>query len=382
MSYRYPKLDPNIDGLLARNEMEYPTEDVSFVYLAAIDKIERLDITSGGISSGSGIIYGTSDSFTDKSIQGQGGGNYPIWLGRYVDGQNYYFMRIGVPDATNDFGIRKVVSGTTIELSSESVDLSDVGYLCSFSNSGSTLKGFRIDMVTPKLTTTDTSFTNGKFGIFSYFGESSSNRWTDPFGTYLRPPSTQLPPAQRILEFEITGTGSEDDPIRPNFSQNIQDHPEFGKIDTLTVTWGAFDYKYESTILAVITGDNYYQQGAILEQESYVKNKNLKVFRPPRDLLEAKQLHSQIKSERPDIIAGSHNLAYQCIGHPDLEPLAVADFYDGFVQGTYNIKELDKVPQWELERTIKMWEKRLELSSITSTEKDKHFPRLRSVIKV
>lgn len=359
---------------IPRTKLEYPTEDVPLIYLMAIGKFKWF----GAITGRNAVV--TVDSFTDKAVETPSVSDY-LGLhvfGRIVDANNCYYGRIIPANVTADDEIRVVSAGTGTVLASSAVDLSG-SYLVKFSCSGSTLSWFRDDMTTPVISATDTTFTSGLFG--SMLGAPDYDDENYPAFGYLRPPASPLPPAQRIIEAEITGSGTPEDPIRPNFKQLLDKHPEFGDIDILAVTWGAFDYKGEPTMLCVVTGDNPYRSGAILEQESYAKSKNLKVFRPPRDLTEARELHKQIKAGRPDLIAGVHNLAYHTIGDENLEPLAVADFYDGFVQGIYDMKDLEKVPRWELERTIRMWLDRLERSNVTAEEKDKARRKLRGVLK-
>lgn len=375
MTYRYPKIDPNIDGKVARTELEYPTSDVTFSYLASINKAEY----AYGTNIFAAIL--TVDSFTDKATATSVAANISNpCLARFVDASNHYYVRHDIPQTTADFRLHKVVAGTHTLLGYEAIDLTAHSSEEAISCSGSTIKAFRNDLTTPKVSVTDTDLVSGQYGLGGVPGNQYG--FVQHVGGKLLTPLSRLLQAQRILEFDVVGTGKDDDPLKPNFAQLIDKHIEYGNIDKLSITWSAFDYKGEATMLITVFGDNPYQQGAILAQESYVKSKNLKVIKPPRDLLEAKQIYTSIKQERPDMIVGVHNLAYQCIGDEDLEVLAVADFYDGFVQGTYDIKDLHKVPEWELEKTIEMWIERLKKSKITTTEKDKHERKLKEVLKV
>jgi hypothetical protein len=374
--------DADIDGVvdltaiptIPRSNLEYPTENVSFAYLAAINKLTWGD----AFGPYSYAFIGTIDSFTDKAVELPGRDNALTCCGRYVDLNNQYINWLNSGGATADHKISEIIAGAITGLAAEAVDIGTNSFHnLKFSISGSTLSSYRDWATTPQISLTNTDLTSGLYGMFLAGGYHSDGT----FMAQLLAPSSPLPQAQRILEVEIIGEGTEDDPIRPNFAQLLDKHPEFGDIDKLAVTWGAFDYKGESTMLVVITGDNPYQQGAILKQEEYVKSKNLKVFKPPRDLAEARELHKQIKKDRPDIIAGFHNLAYQTIGAEDIEPPAVADYYDGYTQGIYDLKDLEKVPSWELERTMNRWMKRLEKARVTSEEKDKHMRKLKGVLK-
>lgn len=55
--------------------------------------------------------------------------------------------------------------------------------------------------------------------------------------------------------------------------------------------------------------------------------------------------------------------------------------YEPLTQRIYGFKDLERVPEWELERTIKMWVERLEKSRVSATEKDKHKKKLEKVLK-
>jgi len=359
-----------------RSDLEYPTEDVNLTYLLAISKADWWNEEEGARS---GLV--TVDSFTDKAGQ-MPCADYGGIAGRFQDAGNYYGVKIATPVSTNDFVMFKFSGGNLGTMGSEAVDLDNKWYRVMLSITGSTLKGFRTDMTTPKISATDTTFASGKYGTYQDGGRGlySSCMWD---ACKLLAPATPLPPAQSIVEVEVVGSGSPEDQIRPNFAQLLDKHPEFGDIDKYAVTWGAFDYKGESTMLVVVTGDNPYQSGAILKQIEHAKSKNLKVYKPPRDLTEVKQLHRQIKQDRPEIIAGVHDLAYQCIGHEKLEHLAVADFYDGFTQGIYDTKNLKNIPDWELRKTIAMWKDRLKrVTTITATEVDKHMKKLEEFERV
>lgn len=419
--------DSDADGVIdltaiptiPRTKLEYPTEDVSFAYLASINKIQYSSI---GVYGGAVI---TLDSFTDKAVETVTNPyNYAVNTARHQDKNNYYINRLIVDATTADHDLMKIVAGAATQLAVESVDIDKSGEILCISCSGSTIKSLRyllssptqsIINITPTaiISATDTSFTSGYFG-FRPSPPASPPGYCDTTSARLIIPQTNLPKAQRIIELEITDL----DLIKPNFSHNFVDVdkltniPNFLKeeakryemlkakgftdeeisllfgyipqhhVDLNAITWGAFDYKGESTILVIITRDNPYQSGAILTQEEYAKSKGLKIFKPPRDLTEARELHKQIKADRPEIIAGVHNLAYQCIGDENLEPLAIADYYDGFTQGIYDMKNLDRVPDWELERIIKRQMDRLERGKVTAEEKDKHIKKLKTFQKL
>jgi hypothetical protein len=52
------------------------------------------------------------------------------------------------------------------------------------------------------------------------------------------------------------------------------------------------------------------------------------------------------------------------------------------VQGIYDWKWLEKVPEWELERTIKMWIERTKRADVPAGEKEKGINKLKRVLKL
>ena len=58
---------PGLKPPVKRADLEYPTEDVTFTYLAAINKLRTVSGYGGGRTSARWIL--TVDSFTDKAIE-------------------------------------------------------------------------------------------------------------------------------------------------------------------------------------------------------------------------------------------------------------------------------------------------------------------------
>ena len=404
-------VNKNVD--IRRLQLEYPTENVTFAYLAIIGK------TTWGWTNPSWrpVYLVTIDSFTDKAVRLFFANNGDAWGGqvRYQDQDNtyYHMFQLGATTADHQLRIRQAATETII--ASEAVDLTTGYYDAVVSMSGSTIKGSRDGGSTFPISATDTTFTSGAYGTVIGEARDGAEQISDAFSSKLLAPLSPLSKALRIFEIDIIEEVDQTlniKTIKPNFTNNLVEVatltnlPDFlqqeakryeilkakgftdeeieallgyipqHQVDLNSITWGAFDYKGEPTMLCVVTGDNPYKQGAILEQESYVKSKNLKVFKPPRDLLEARQLYAQIKADRPEIIAGVHNLAYQCIGAEELEYLAVADFYDGFTQGIYNAKDLKNVPDWELRKTIERWKDRLKRVTIAKLDAERHLKKL------
>lgn len=200
------------DRSITRDKLEYPTEDVTFAYLGIIDKL-----TSEENPNPYWFPILTVDSFTDKSIQYYGFPNYAQSFARWVDKNNFYTMWINTSASTADFKLAKRVNGTLTTLATESVDLSTIVYLLKLSCSGSTISAFRSDMTTPKLSVTDTDLASGKFGVALVDNRTYKN--ADIALTWLKPPSSFLPRVLAIIEIEIVGSGSDDDPYRPNLAQ-------------------------------------------------------------------------------------------------------------------------------------------------------------------
>ena len=376
--------DSDVDGVLdlaviptiTRSKLEYPTEDVTFAYLAAINKTDV-----GEAFQAAPVL--TIDEFTDKAVKNAATGEAAIAsYGRYNDSDNYYSHQHAPTLSTADHRLLKYEGGSCSVLASESVDLnSEHGYLYKFSISGSTLKGYRSDMTTEKVSATDTSFASGKWGVgTSYYTFGGG---TGSFGAKLLAPSSPLTKPKIIVECEITGSGTSEDPFRPNLKQELSKHDKFGNIDKLSVTWGAFDHKPEhNTMLICITGGNQYTgDKAILEQIEHAKRKNLKVVKPPKDYHEACEQYRKLKKEFPEWIAGKENYIYQC-GF-DIEPLAVADFYYGeLLEHKTHYKQLKRVPEWEMERTIKRWRDLHKHVKAPREEVEKHAKKLDEVIRV
>jgi len=379
--------DSDVDGVfdlaaiptIPRSKLEYPTEDVTFAYLAAINKIKHFphsDTWSGGHE----VL--TYDSFADKAVEvALRDGAGAIGRGDGVDDE--YEAWLESEASTADFALTKIVNGVLTVLASEAVDIgANSTHLVKISISGSTIKGYRNDMVTEKISATDTDLASGYFGYKFH----SDSRPLSGFDAILQAPSSPVNPAKAIVEVEVIGNGTEDDPFKPNLAKLLDKHPEFGDIDKLVVTWGAFDPKPEhNTMLITITSGNPYTgEKAITEQIEHAKSKNLKVLKPPSDYSEAIEQYRQLKKDFPEWIAGSENYCYQTLGHPDIEPLAVADFYYGeLIEHKTHYKQLKRVPEWEMEKTLNMWNERIKrVTAVPAERKEKHQKKLEEVLKL
>jgi len=383
----------NIPYPIRRRDLEYPTENVKFAYLIAIDKV-YLDY---GLDTGYTWIY-TVDAFTDKALKARiyNSGGTLVFYARGKFGGDFYAL----PDlrfylSTEDFRITKNVSGTATVLASEAVDL-DGFYGIIGSISGSTLKAFRDDFTTPKLTATDTDIAEGEFGFTS--NEGNSNFVLYPIAELLAP-LTEIPKPILIIEYDVVEKTDikygykynapdmpqdlvevSKDQVSPEEWKALQSNPKGANglplINKLAVTWGAIDYKGEPTMLCAIYGGSpsYLDPKRILKHIEYARSKGLKVFKPPATPREVIELHRVIRRDRPEMLIEPEELAYQLIGSEKLEPDAVSRFYEREI---INLGRIKRVPTWELRRTIIRWIERARRHRREEAEK-----RLRKVLKI
>jgi len=369
------RTDDIIDRAVTRAKLEYPTEDVSFAYLAVINKIK---VDSGAIGYGGGVV--TADSFTDKAVQYIAVATLSKAIARFVDGDNNYAQSHFTDESTADHKIILRSGGTNTTLATESVDLdSYVAYLYKFTVSGSTLSGYRDDMSTAKITVTDTTISSGYFGY-----RWNGNQIAGPLELTVKlvAPSSPLPKPLAVVEVPVTGKGTDEDPIRPQLPQDLKDPKELGlninkpQINLKSVTYGAIDYKGGNTMIIAIYkhGADYLDPNRFEEVVKMAQNK----FKVPNSVQEAEQLHKELRKANPDMIAGKHTIAYHLIGDANIEPCSVADFYHGNLIQEQKIKG---VPEWELRRTLLRWKDRLEKARINSELKENHLKKLNECLK-
>ena len=399
------------DVEIQRSEMEYPTEDVNFAYLFAIEKAKW-----GRIPDNARFGLLTKDSFTDLGVErrNRDRGDCITRAGGYEGNVDRYRLHIATTFSTADLRLDKVVSGTYTCLAYESVDLDDVYHHVKLTSSGSTHKGYREDMTTAKISATDTEIASG------YFGSRYRRDYSSPsvLCTYLRPASSSLPkyPAKAIIELEVIGYGTEEEPFTPNFEHklveigrltNLPDflYREYKKydllrrrgfsdeeielllgyipqrhVDLLSVSWGAFDHKGEGTMIVVITGDNPYRFGAIQNQVEYARSRNLLILKPPKNYREAVEQYKIIKSRFPEKIAGKDNYAYQTLGFDEIGYLANVDFYYGaMIEGVYGRKALKDVPDWFIRKRLDFLYRRVCGMRVLADEREKHIKKIEEI---
>jgi len=397
---------------ITRAKLEYPTVDVSLTYLSGINKtVEIRPYTA--YTEYYGVV--TSDSFTDKAVQGfqkDGSG----LLGRSVDQNNTYWVWIDTTYANQDHYIGRLYGGSFTRLAYGAVDLpSHHVWLIKFSISGSTLKAYREDMTTPKMTVTDTYIASGRYGSWS---QTASHSYPN-LAVKLLAPSSPSPPALAVVEIDVEGSGNSDDPFRPNLASNLieidptLDVPDFLKlekkrydvlknkgftneeiklllgyipqhqIDLNAVTWGAFELSKDSpTNIITIQSDNPYQSGAVLRQVEFIERKGLRKFNPPRDFREAVELFNTLKRDHPHWLAGKDNFAYQVFGFEIFEDFQNVDFYYGeFLEHQTHYNQLKQVPDFEIENRLVVLEDKLSRANVLIEERDKHLNKLKEIEK-
>jgi len=403
------------DRSVTRSKLEYPTENVSFAYLSAIDKL-----TTSRTHQWTDVTVLTADNFTDKAVQLRGNCNKDFYC-RFVNTQNSYILIEFVQESSKDFEICKIIDGTTYDLATESVDLyTRGGYLVKFEVCGSTLNAYRDDMRTPKISATDTDLSSGKFGFRTETDAPSDVAGAGFVARHLAP-ATSLPRPLAIIEVEIIGAGSEKDPFRPNLIQDLKEVlelpnvPDYVKreakryevlkkkgftdeeielvlgyipqhqVDLASVTWGAFELNPKHpTVIITVTGGNFYTgDDAITKQVEHAKSRGLRVLNPPSDYREAVEQYNMLKKDYSHWLAGKDNYAYQVLGWEVLELFQVADFYYGeLIEHKTHYDQLKQVPDWELRRTIERWYSRLKQVNVLIEERDKHLKKLEEVLKL
>jgi len=162
-------------------------------------------------------------------------------VGRSQGAGNYYRANTYIDAPTLDFKLAKIVADVTTILGEESVDIA-AGTLwkVKLEIKDSTLKAYREDMITPKITATDTTFTTeGKWGCggtgvykseFLKLVSIASCKLVEPASPSLK--------VLRYYEVPIIGEGTEENPFRPQLPEEIVDHPRFGKVNRLAISWG------------------------------------------------------------------------------------------------------------------------------------------------
>ena len=182
------------------------------------------------------------DDYTDLAIQSYvaiGGTDaaYPL-MGRMSDPNNFYNTPLHGAGVAADHLLIKRVAGTGTVLATEAVDITaTLIRSLKLSCGGTTIKSYRADLVTARLTATDTALASGKFGLGNYDQTSTRLLGTEAY-LLAKKVAAGSPSPQPIAYFEvpIIGSGTGDDPYRARMPELLADDPTFGKTNRLALT--------------------------------------------------------------------------------------------------------------------------------------------------
>jgi hypothetical protein len=403
-----------------RAQLEYPTVNVSFAYLASINKTKYVDPYVGSYA----VV--TRDTFADKAVWSAVQVNIGAYqLGRLQNEQNYYVSNINIAASSADHTLEKLVNRTSTTLATEATDLGNIGLGQAISCSGSLIRSNRYDLsavVDPlnlptsyqTIYATDTSFASGYFG-FRFLRESYPHGGCESGSAWLKSSLSPLPPAQAVLELGLEGSGRGDDPFKPSLSKNLAEIdlltglPDFlylearkysvlkskgftddemrllfgyipqHQVDLDAVTWGAFELQADKspTAIITITGNNPYKSGAVDRQKAKAK----RVFTPPKDYDEAVSLYNTLKKDYPHWLAGKDNFAYQALGLEVFEWFQNVDFYYGeLIEHKTHYQQLKQVPDFEIRNRLSWLTDTLSKVVALVDERDKHIAKAREVL--
>ncbi|MEM3943796.1 MAG: hypothetical protein QXJ59_06900 [Thermofilaceae archaeon] len=148
---------------------------------------------------------------------------------RYVDMNNNYWAELSSPYSTQDWLLFKIVQKAVTILAAEAVDInpgdSGIGYLQVV---GSTLTAACSGRAT--LTATDTSLPSGRVGLLF------ATRHTTFYGGFsciygeIQPPGSSLPAPVAYFEVPVVGSGTPDDPFRPQLPEEKVIVPELNPV--------------------------------------------------------------------------------------------------------------------------------------------------------
>jgi hypothetical protein len=175
---------------------------------------------------GAGHVYAFPTTYSDESIQGVTGYNanqYSSLVARLSDLSNYYRLYIDYSQTTADFRLEKVVAGTVTTLAYEAADLGlNYNYTIKLECASNILYGYRTDMTTPKFNPADTSFASGYFGAGNLYSANASYSLPLLFECKLGSALQPGPEATHYFEVPVIGSGTNEDPFRPQMPEEIR----------------------------------------------------------------------------------------------------------------------------------------------------------------
>ncbi len=423
------------DRSVTRAKLEYPTENIPLLYLFFIGKAFQ-DLTDANANT----FMGTVDNFTDKMI-----GNAQLMKvaeARYYEGllaraqadprTHTYITRVDTGQALADGRLERIVGGVITSIGNEAVNLvDDTAYIHGISSIGSSIKRVRFNRwtvtgtppnisfgtATVRVTATDTNYSSGRF--LEKHSQLGGPDYPAGLTAWLLPPASPAPPALAVLEVEVEGGGTQEDPYRPLLSKNLveirkleglpeQLYKEAKKhemlkskgfteeemmfllgyipryqVDLASVTWGGFEFNEKSpTNIIIIAKDESRTIRAkhIQRHKELAKSKNLKVLKPPKSYKEAVAQYKQLMRDYQYWQAGKDNYAYQVLGLEELELFQNVDFYYGeLIEHKTHYDQLKRVPEWELWRRLEELERRLSKITVLTGERDSHLKKLKTV---
>ncbi|MEM4067266.1 MAG: hypothetical protein QXV17_10465 [Candidatus Micrarchaeaceae archaeon] len=346
-----------------RSQLEQPATDVSLHYLLAIGKADFIGIY--GVEP-TNTHFLTKDAYTDLAvvsrctlIAGVSPGFFTI-VGRSQiypsdPGNNEYGIVF-----SPDLYIYKIVGGTVTQLGAEGGSFINWEEdTIKLSIQGSTLKAYRINMTSPKITVSDTSFSSGSFGIRdfkrSYLAATGHVKMgVDPFA-YLTAAGSPHPSAKAIALVE-------------GFEQQPSDNNLLGKnwrIKEEGFRWGAFEARYGEDYRAVI-------YDGVIDNCKFKKYRSINT-----SYIDALDIYREFKCGED--LAGKDDFAFQILGREELGYQAAADFYFGhLIEHKTHYRELKRCDAQFIRMALNNLKERLEETTIG--EADKHLNKVKIIL--
>lgn len=369
---------------IKRSDLEYPTEDVDFFWWVVIGKAKPYEKDYYTQYR----TFMSVDDFTDKRIFGYAvqyvwarwlkntafdtteiyyelGTSQrvsPDWADAYMLFVRIYKYNPDYDNPTEVLILDKRLNGDHYRLGYSATQMEygwDARRRFEFECVGSSLKCFL--EVTEVISVTDTDLAAGKIAVF---GELPPI----PLSSFLVfKPTSRVTKPKIIVELNVVGSGKREDPYRPEIPKELE----------RKIAWSSFDCKAGTpTMLVMVKRASDEDIGKLIE---YVKQKGLKVIKPPKNYSEAVEQYRKIRNEF-NLLAGKDDYAYQTLGVSDIEYFATTDFYYGnLIEHKHGYEQLKRVV--DLEKTLKMWLDRLRKVNILIEERNKHLRKMSEVLR-
>lgn len=269
---------------------------------------------------------------------------------------NYYAVDFDTPAATKDFKIKVRSGGVVTVLGYEATDLgTNTFYMIGCKIYGSTLEAYRNNLVTPRVTVTDSEFASGVNAVGRH--EVDLKYYLYLLKDYNDPPFEQGLKAKRII---ITHVREKYRLLEPDI--DVKPGTRLGVFDRLS--------NDEYMIVTLFDGK--------VKDESHV----VREFRAPRNYGEAIEQYSQLKNMGFEFTVGKDDYAYQCLGLPETRIFKQVDYYYGnLLEHKEHYKELKKIPEHIIETTITYLHKSLLKINTLKNEVNKHISKIQELLK-